>query len=84
MKEIEYKKKVLAGKILPSYKHNVETEVKLQMVLLSELYGIKKALVPQEPKITDTHGHTLKRQCKRQKEALNMDIDEGENGGVAQ
>ena len=76
------KKKVLAGKILPSYKHNVETEVKLQMVLLSELYGIKKALVPQEPKITDTHGHTLKRQCKRQKEALNMDIEEGENGGA--
>jgi hypothetical protein len=54
------------------------------MVLLSELYGIKKALVPQEPKIriTDTHGHTLKRQCKRQKEALNVDIEEGENGAA--
>ena len=44
-KEMDHKKKVIAGQILPNYKHNGDTEVKMQMVLLSELYGIKKPLV---------------------------------------
>ena len=52
-KELNMKQNVIAGKILPSYKHNVQTEVKLQMVLLSELYGIKKPLAIEEKKCED-------------------------------
>ena len=52
-KELNMKQSVIAGKILPSYKHNVQTEVKLQMVLLSELYGIKKPLAIEAKKCED-------------------------------
>ena len=45
----------MSGKILPTYKHNVQTEVKLQMVLLSELYGIKKPLVIEKPRSESNH-----------------------------
>ena len=60
---MEHKKKVIAGEVLPNYKRDGDTEVKMQMVLLSELYGIKKPLVqkPLEHAICDGHGFNLKR-----------------------
>jgi hypothetical protein len=60
---MDNERKVIAGEILPNYKHNADTEVKMQMVLLSELYGIKKPLVvkPTEAALIDGHGFNLKR-----------------------